>query len=127
MRTRAVVVRRRTLDAGAALIETLVAVAIIAVVTVAVTGLASQSLAVAAASARADAVTREADALFRAASLWTRDDLDRRLGDRAQGDWWMSVDRPSREIYRLSLRRTEDGPEILWTVLYRPEASRSDP
>ena len=87
MRTRAVVVRRRTLDAGAALIETLVAVAISAVVTVAVTGLASQSLAVAAASARADAVTREADALFRAASLWTRDDLDRRLGDRAQGDW----------------------------------------
>lgn len=72
----------------------------------------------------------EADRLLRAVSFWRRDDLDRHLGDREQGEWWMRVDRRG-DLYRIGLRHERESPEFLSTTLYRRAAAtagdRADP
>ena len=75
----------------------------------------------------AESGMRAASAFFDAVSLWSRDDLDRHLGNRPQGDWIMRVDRPDPELYVVSLTDSATKVELLRTSLFRPEIARAGP
>ena len=62
---------------------------------------------------------RDADAFMAAVSLWTRDDLDRRLGDREQGPWRLVILRPEPTLYEVALRDTLTDAVVLRTALHR--------
>jgi hypothetical protein len=76
---------------------------------------------------RAEATMRAANALFDAVSLWSRDDLDRHLGNRTQGAWLMRVDRPTPTLYVATLTDSATHVELLRTSLFRPEAAHVAP
>ncbi len=64
--------------------------------------------------------------LMVAHALLDRRDLDLRLGDRTVGDFTVTVQRPTQELYRISVTRgaTDRDPD-LETLVHRPlEASR---
>ncbi|MGH7648291.1 MAG: hypothetical protein ACREND_09250 [Gemmatimonadaceae bacterium] len=108
---------RRT---GMVLLEVIVGLTILAVSATTMVALADASLrAVARAQAADDAVAR-ADDFFQAVALWPRADLDRHLGDRAEGAWQMRVDRPSRTLYTVTLYDSA-GRALLHTSLFRAE------
>lgn len=70
----------------------------------------------------ADEEMREANALLHAVALWTREDLDRRLGERPQGRWTLIVQRPAPTLYEVVLTDSAVTRELLRTTLFRPEA-----
>lgn len=112
---------------GVALLEALVALLIVATS-------ATAGVALAAGATRAvdrvrtrDAEVRRANAFLEAVALWPRADLDRHLGDRAEGAWTLRVDRPEPTLYVVTLlpfdsaQASADGtPPVLATSLYRP-------
>lgn len=106
---------------GAALLEAIVAMTILASTGVAMTVLGAESVRLVANASDRGANLIDADRFLRAVTLWPRDDLDRHLGDREQGAWWMRVDRRG-DLYRIGLRHERDGPEFISTMLYRPAA-----
>ena len=112
---------------GMTLLEVLVALAILGVAGATTIGLASESWRAVRAAREADESLREASAFFDAVALWPREDLDRHLGDRAQGPWRMRVDRPTPTLYVVTLADSTRGLAILETSLFRPEARRETP
>lgn len=108
---------------GAALLETIVALTILTVAGAAAVVMASESARAIQHAREADAEMRAASAFFDAVALWTREDLDRRLGERPQGPWRLRIDRPIPTLYVVVLRDTIGGAEVLRTSLYRPEAT----
>lgn len=113
-------------EAGAALLEVIVAVAILATAGIAAVGMASESARAVERARDADRRVREASAFLDAASLWTRADLDRRLGERPQGPWRLRIDRPDAELYTLTLVDSA-GAELLRTAVFRPDVARAFP
>lgn len=106
---------------GAVLLEAIVALTILAVAgTAAVTMVAGSADAVRRARDAGDEA-RRADAFLQAVSLWSRDDLDRRLGVRRQGEWRMYVERPALELYEVELADSTGARVLLRTALFRPE------
>lgn len=114
---------------GSTLLEVLVAMVLVATVGTTVAALTAESFATISAAQDAEAEAIDADRFLRTVSLWPRQDLDRRLGDRRQGEWWMRIDRIERGLYRIGLRHDKGGGEFLWTALYvgpGPDAARAD-
>lgn len=108
-------------EAGAVLLEMLVALSLLAVAgTAAAVATAQGARAVAHARER-DQELRAASAFMDAVALWPRADLDRRLGERQQGPWRLRVDRPDPRLYTLSLRDSV-GAELLRTAVFRPDS-----
>jgi type II secretory pathway pseudopilin PulG len=62
-----------------------------------------------------------ASRVLSAYALLTRDDLDLRLGRRAEGEFQVGLQRPEPALYRVGIS-PGDAPdlELLVTVLYRP-------
>lgn len=90
-------------ERGAVLLEVLAAVTILGAA-----GLALVHVATGGVRATAEAKIREqeqadADRLLTAYTLLTRTELDRRLGDRHVGPYVVNVQRPEREVYRISI------------------------
>jgi type II secretory pathway pseudopilin PulG len=112
---------------GVALLEALVALVVLGTVASALlasTGTAYRAVVVA---REAETQVREAQRLLDATTLWSRGELDQRLGERAQGPMTMRIDRLTRTLYLVSLRDTATGAELLRTALYReevPDAAR---
>jgi type II secretory pathway pseudopilin PulG len=113
---------------GAALLEVIVALTILAVAGTAAAEHARACADAVARARRADDETRRASALLDAVALWPREDLDRRLGARPQGPWTMVVERESSTLYVVTLadsaRVASDGAALsgrtlLRTALYR--------
>jgi Cys-tRNA synthase (O-phospho-L-seryl-tRNA:Cys-tRNA synthase) len=112
---------------GVVLLEAIVALVILATAgATIVTMTAEAAHAVHQVRAREEEM-RSANAFFSAVSLWSRDDLDRHLGDRMQGIWMMRVDRPAPTLYVATLADTATHRELLRTSLYRPEESHVAP
>lgn len=122
-RARSQRLRRRD---GAVLLEAIIALVILTVSGVAAVTLVSQSADAVVRARIADAEAREASGFLYAVSLWTREDLDRRLGDRAQGEWRLIIQRPSPSLYEVVLTDSAATHEILRTVLFRPEPPRPE-
>lgn len=109
---------------GAALLEALVALVVLATAGAAVTALAVMSGDVVHRAHSAERELRGANAFFAVVSLWPREDLDRHLGDREQGPWRLHVDRSMPTLYTITLRDSLGARTLLRTVLYRPEQPR---
>ena len=58
-----------------------------------------------------------------AVALWTRSDLDLRLGARAQGPWRLSITRLSPSLYEIALLDSLGERKLLGSALFRPEPS----
>lgn len=112
--------------AGAALLEAVVALLILSTACVSATAMAATFTRTATKAREVDGEVRRAGALMDAASLWTRDDLDRRLGERRQGAWRMRIDRPVPTLYTVVLADST-GVELLHTALFRAEPVREAP
>lgn len=111
---------------GAALLEAIVAVLILGTACVSATAMAATFSRTVTRARELDASVRRASALLDAVSLWTRDDLDRRLGERGQGPWRMRIDRPARNLYTVVLTDSA-GTELLRTSLFRADTTHATP
>ena len=120
-RTDALTHSRTAAKAGAVLLEAIIALVILSVAGTAAVTLVSQSADSVRRARIADAEMREASAFFHAVALWTREDLDRRLGEREQGRWKLLVQRPAPTLYEVVLTDSAVSYEILRTTLFRPE------
>jgi len=111
-------------EGGVALLEVLVALAIISGA-----GLALLEVVSAGLSAERDARQREAmlgteERVMTALTLLKRDELDRRLGRHPIGDLIAAIERPERTLYRIAVvHATSPQVEDLVTIVYRREAS----
>lgn len=110
--------RRRT---GAILLEVIVALTIFGISALAATILVRQSVKGVESVYRRDAENRKAVAFMAAVSLWSREELDQRLGSRRQGAWLLYIDRPAESIYRLQLSDSTGRDVILETALFRAQ------
>jgi type II secretory pathway pseudopilin PulG len=109
---------------GAVLLEAIVAVVILAVAGTSAVTIVSQGADSVRRAREADVEAREASALMHAVALWTREDLDRRLGSRPQGPWRLSIQRPDPLLYDLALMDSTGTRVILRTSLFRPDSVR---
>lgn len=114
--------RRARTRSGVVLLEVLVALTILGTA-----GAALAAMAVAANDAvrraqQLDDDVRRASALLEAVALWPREDLDRHLGARPQGEWTLEVQRPMPTLYTLAIADSGGGRSLLRTALYRPMA-----
>ena len=116
--------RERRRRDGAALLEALVALVILATAGIAVTALAIESARVVQRAQATEAELRRADAFFTVVTLWPREDLDRHLGDHVQGPWRLRVGRLVPTLYTISLTDSLGARTLLRTALYRPEPAR---
>ena len=112
---------------GMVLLEAIVALTIIAVSGVTVVSLAVSSLAAMDRAHKADERSQRASHFLDAVSLWTRADLNRHLGDRAEGSWRLRIERPIATLYVVSLRDSTTDQTLLVTSLYRVEGSHAAP
>lgn len=112
--------------AGAALLEAILALLILGTACVAAVSMAATFSRTVAVARQQDQALRRASAFMDAVSLWTRDDLDRRLGDREQGPWRLRIDRPVPMLYTLVLSDSA-GTELLRTSLFRADTTRATP
>lgn len=111
--------RSSALRPGVSLLEAVLALALLSI--------ASMGLAAAVAdggAAVSRSIAREQDLL--AASrflelvvLWPASDLERRLGTRQQGPWYLTIERRSPVIYDIVLADSNHRP-LLQTATYRP-------
>lgn len=109
-------------ERGAALLEVLAAIVILAVA-----GLSLVELLGGETRALRQAVVLERELadeerLLAAYALLSRTDLDRRLGTSETGPYRVGIERPERALYRIAVARTAaPGVEDLVTVVFRPE------
>ena len=106
---------------GAVLLEVLVALAILSIAGAAVVGFAEETGRALIDARRAERELRRTSAFLDAVTLWSRDDLDRHLGDRREGPWRMRVGRPTPTVYTILLMDSSGTRELLRTALFRPE------
>jgi type II secretory pathway pseudopilin PulG len=115
---------------GVALLEVLVALAILGTVGAAVAALAVDAADAMRRARDADTEMRRASAFFDAVALWPREDLELRLGTRRQGPWRLRVDRPGPSLYTVELADSAGARVLLRSALFRsptipqPHASR---
>jgi type II secretory pathway pseudopilin PulG len=114
-------------ESGVALLEAIVALTILGIAGTSAVVMASESARTVRRAREADAEVREASAFLDAVSLWSREDLDRHLGSRAEGPWRLRVDRPTQTLYTVALTDSAGGPELLRTALFRPDTARAQP
>ena len=112
---------------GMVLLEAMIALAMLAIGAVSLITLADESLRAVRRADAADVATERASAFLDAVALWPRADLDRHLGDRAEGAWRLRVERLFPTLYTVTLADTLNGDVVLATSLYRPEDSHAVP
>lgn len=115
--------RIRTGRRGAALLEALIAMTILSMVAASIVAFARDSSRTVSRARIAEAELRRASALLDAVALWPREDLDRHLGDRPQGPWRLIIDRPTRDLYSITLTDSTRRRELLRTAIYRRDSS----
>lgn len=116
--------RGRRPRCGAALLEAIVAITILALAGSAFAALQAQSSDAIRQARRAEADLREGSAFLDVVALWPRADLDRRLGSREQGPWRLEIARPTPTRYELALWDSSGARLLLRTSIHRPEEAK---
>lgn len=114
---------RRTERRGVALLEVLVALAILGVMGSAFIEIAVQSAKVAQLARDEERRMSSASDFLEKVSLWERADLDRHLGDHPEGAWRLRLSRVSGDIYDVAVTDSTGGRMLLQTSIYRPDSS----
>jgi hypothetical protein len=109
------------------LLEVIVSLVILATAGAAIVTMTAELASTIARARIADVETRDASAFLDAVALWTREDLDRRLGERRQGPWRLRVDRPALTLYVVRLSDGASGAELLTTALFRSPPADAAP
>src|SRR2546429_2040858 len=116
----------RRSDRGIALLETLVALAILSGAGLALLDLVTAGLRAERESREHERIVAVEDRVLAALTLLTRAELDRRIGRHPLGELIADIQRPERTLYRIALAQQESPQlEDLVTVVYRREASRA--
>jgi type II secretory pathway pseudopilin PulG len=116
---------RRRRD-GVVLFEVLIALVILSSAGVAAVTLASTVTRTIAVARDRDQDVREASAFLDDVALWSREDLDRHLGQRDEGVWLLRIDHPVPSIYSVVLSDTGAAGALLQTFVYRPRPTDAD-
>ncbi|MHB1329012.1 MAG: hypothetical protein ACYC2K_12510 [Gemmatimonadales bacterium] len=112
---------------GIALLEAIIGVTILSVAGLAVVAATANTIAAVRTALEVEEQSRAAGAFMHSVALWTRADLERRLGDRPQGSWRLHIDRLSEDRYFIRLSdSTERRNPLLETVLFRPARAPHD-
>ena len=114
-------------EAGAVLLEVVVALAILAVAAIAAVAMAAEGGGAVARARAAEDRMRQASHLMEAITLWPREDLDRRLGRRAQGPFVLTLQRPAPEVYTAALADSATGRVLLATSIFRRDTADALP
>ena len=112
---------------GLALLEVVIALAVLSMVALGAMTLSAQSADAVRRARVADGEMRAMSAYLDVISLWPREDLDRHLGDRSQGAWRLRVNRVAPTLYEVALRDSTVATPALSTVLYRSRSRRAAP
>ena len=109
---------------GVALLEAMIALAILGTAGAASVGLVAAGLRSAAEGRERERRLFEADRVLAATTLLLRSELERRLGERRVGEFVVRVARPESSLYRLAVAdASRPQTDLLVTVVYRPEPS----
>jgi type II secretory pathway pseudopilin PulG len=111
--------RSRRARGGVALLEAIVALTILATAGASAAVLATEVVRVVDRSRSLDRDVARASELLDAVALWTREDLDRHLGDRPQGPWRMRVAHADPVLYDIVIADSTNGVTLVRTTLYR--------
>lgn len=106
-------------ERGLALLEAIVALAILSTAGLALAAQVRQTLAATSRIEQAELRIVEASRFLEAVSLWTRADLDRHLGDRPNGPWRLVVVRPAENLYDVAVRDSATRRTLVATSIYR--------
>jgi type II secretory pathway pseudopilin PulG len=117
-------VRRKRRD-GVVLLEAIVALTILTIAALASVAMVRQGIETVRRAQEAEHDVRTASAFMEAVMLWPRVDLDRHLGNRAEGPWRLEVDRPVPTLYLVVLTDSLSRRELVRTAIYRPEPPRA--
>ena len=111
----------RTSRKGIALLETLIALAILSVAGLSTVALVSSLLRAQAESEEREEAVTTAGRVLAAATLLRREELDQRLGSQEVGEFLLDVQRPEKALYRIALReKAFPDVDLLVTLVYRP-------
>ncbi len=106
---------------GVALLEVLMALALLGSAGLALVALVQGGLADVHRAVAEEASLGTASRVLTALTLLTREELDQRLGQRRIGEFAIDLQRPERGLYRIAVARWEaPGLPLLVTVVYRP-------
>lgn len=114
-------------ERGAVLLEVLLALAVLGVAGSAALTLAVESGNAIRQVALADHELARASAFLDVVVLWPREELDQRLGERQQGQWRLTIQRPAATLYVVTLTDTTGRRGILRTAVHRPETTDALP
>jgi len=111
-------------ERGVALLETLIALAILSGAGLALLDLVASGLRAERESRERERVLAVEERVLAALTLLTRAELDRRVGRHPIGELIADIERPERTLYRIALAQQE-SPQVedLVTVVHRMEAS----
>lgn len=109
---------------GVALLEALVALAILSVAGVSLVGVVSAGLRAEEEARRRERTLAAEERVLAAMTLLNRTELDQRIGRRTVGEFFVGVQRPERTLYRIAIGETR-SPQVedLVTVVFRREAA----
>jgi hypothetical protein len=108
------------------LLEAVVALAVLALAGSAVVGLEIEAGSAVRHAANREAEVTAASRFLEFVALWPREDLERHFGTHRQGSWLLGVERPSPDLYTLTLSDGATGETLLRTAVYRPAGSADD-
>jgi type II secretory pathway pseudopilin PulG len=112
---------------GIVLLECIVALTILGSSLAGMMLLLAESDRVAQRAEAVDARYERADAFMHNVALWTKEDLDRRLGEREQGEWRLIVQRGRPTLYGIVLIDGRTRELLVRSSLYREESDDATP
>ena len=109
----------RRATAGAALLEAIVALTVLATIGGAGAWMASETLRAVDRAHSRELDQRGAARLMTAVSLWPAADLERHLGKTRQGPWDLLIDRTGQALYLVAITDRQSGAIVLRTAVHR--------
>ena len=107
--------------AGVALLEAMIALAILSVSGLSVVSLVNQLIRTQAEAIHREDTMNTASRVLAVTTLLKRQELDQRLGTREVGEFLVAIQRPEKALYRIAISEREaPASELLVTVVYRP-------
>ena len=113
-------------ERGVALLETLVALAIISGAGIALLDVVTEGLRAQQDARERERISAVEDRVLTALTLLKRDELDRRLGRHSIGELVADIERPEPTLYRIAvLQASAPQTEDLVTVVYRRQLTNA--